>query len=165
MTTVTITNANSQHFNEILAIMNYEILNKTSLYDYNERTILDLEGIYHSKKSKNFPFYVAVENNEVLGYAYYDSYNPKQGYLHTVEHSIYLKPGCEGKGVGKLLMHKLIDSAKKQDIKTMIALIDNDNKTSITFHEKFGFETVGVMKQVGYKFNRWLDCRIMQIIL
>lgn len=145
--------------------MNYEILNKTSLYDYHERTIADVEKIYESKKSKNFPFYVAVENDVVLGYAYYDSYNPKQGYLHTVEHSIYLKAGNEGKGVGKMLMNKLIETAKIQDIKTMIALIDNDNTGSILFHEKYNFETVGVMKQVGYKFNRWLDCRIMQIIL
>jgi L-amino acid N-acyltransferase len=165
MTTVNIIDANSQHFKEILDIMNYEILNKTSLYDYNERTINDLENIYESKKQKNFPFIVAIENEKVIGYAYYDLYNPKQGYLHTVEHSIYLKNGNEGKGVGKLLMNQLIAKAKMQNIKTMIALIDNENAESILFHEKYNFVTVGVMKQVGFKFNRWLDCRIMQIIL
>ncbi|WP_264434980.1 GNAT family N-acetyltransferase [Flavobacterium agricola] len=107
---------------------------------------------------------VALQNNEVLGYAYYDSYNPKQGYKYTVEHSIYLKPGNEGKGLGKLLMQALIDAAKKQHIKTMIALIDEENTGSIKFHKKFNFTTVGVMKQVGYKFDTWLDCRIMQLI-
>lgn len=164
MKDIQIVEANSLHFNAILDIMNYEIRNKTSLYDYNERSILDVEKIYESKKNKNFPFYVIIENDEVLGYAYYDSYNPKQGYLHTVEHSIYLKPRNEGRGLGKLLMQKLIESAKNQKIKTMIALIDNENVSSIKFHEKFNFETVGVMKKVGFKFNQWLDCRIMQLL-
>jgi len=165
MNSITIINANSAHFKEILEIMNFEILNKTSLYDYNERTITDVEKIYESKMLKNYPFFVAIQNNEVIGYAYYDSYNPKQGYLYTVEHSIYLKSGNEGKGIGKLLMNKLIETAKDQKIKTMIALIDNENQNSVLFHEKYNFETVGIMKKVGFKFNRWLDCRIMQVIL
>nr|WP_317630711.1 GNAT family N-acetyltransferase [uncultured Flavobacterium sp.] len=164
MNSINIIEANSQHFKEILEIMNYEILNKTSLYDYNERSLTDVEAIFMDKKEKNFPFYVAIKNNEVLGYAYYGTFNPKQGYAFTVEHSIYLKENATGQGIGKLLMSKLLEKAKQQNIKTMLALIDEENKNSIHFHEKYGFETIGVMRKVGYKFEKWLDCRMMQLI-
>ena len=165
MAIIRITQANAQHFNEILEIMNFEIVNKTSLYDYKERNLDDVAQIFASKKNKNFPFFVALANNQVIGYAYYDAYNPKQGYKYTVEHSIYIKQGFEGKGVGKILMQNLIHTAQKQQIKTFIALIDNKNEASIKFHEKFNFETVGILKEVGYKFDQWLDCRIMQLMV
>ncbi len=165
MNDILIRKAEPKDFDAILNIMNYEILNKTSLYDYNERTIEDVEISYNSKKDKNFPFFVAEKDNEVIGYAYYDSFNPKQGYKFTVEHSIYLANGFEGLGLGKLLMVELINYAKLAEIKTMIGLIDNENLQSIAFHKKFGFTKVGVMQKVGYKFNKWLDCCIMQLHL
>lgn len=165
MKDILIRKAEPKDFEAILNIMNYEILNKTSLYDYNERTIEDVELNYRSKQEKNFPFFVAEKHNKVIGYAYYDSFNPKQGYQFTVEHSIYLAPGYEGLGLGKLLMSELLDYAKTAGIKTIIGLIDNENTLSIAFHAKFGFTKVGVMEKVGYKFNKWLDCCIMQLHL
>lgn len=165
MENILIRNAESKDFEAILKIMNHEILNKTSLYDYNERTLEDVQISYDSKLEKKFPFYVAEKDNKVIGYAYYDSFNPKQGYKYTVEHSIYLADGFEGFGLGKMLMSKLIDYAKNTGIKTMIGLIDNQNAISIAFHIKFGFTKVGVMEKVGFKFNKWLDCCIMQLHL
>ena len=71
----------------------------------------------------------------------------------------------KGKGIGGKLLRRLIDEAKSQKLHTMIGVIDAENKESILFHEKFGFKSVGVIKESGYKFERWLDSVIMQLFL
>ncbi len=70
-----------------------------------------------------------------------------------------------GKGFGKLIMARLIELAKAQGLHTMIGVIDSENKSSILFHEQFGFKTVGIVKETGYKFDRWLDSVFMQLLL
>ena len=63
------------------------------------------------------------------------------------------------------MIEKLIALAKEQKLHTMIAIIDSENQGSVTFHEKFGFKTVGIIKESGYKFDRWLHSVIMQLFL
>jgi phosphinothricin acetyltransferase len=70
-----------------------------------------------------------------------------------------------GKGIGKLILTELIALAKDQGLHTMIGVIDSENQSSISFHEKFGFKTVGIIKESGYKFDRWLDSVFMQLLL
>ncbi|PZU43082.1 MAG: N-acetyltransferase, partial [Sphingomonas sp.] len=82
-----------------------------------------------------------------------------------VEHSVYVREGFSGKGIGKLILSELIEVAKKQKLHTIIGLIDTDNAGSIAFHEKFGFEKAGVLKEAGYKFEKWLDVQLMQLLL
>ena len=67
--------------------------------------------------------------------------------------------------IGHLLMEELIKIAKVQKLHTMIAVIDSENQSSVKFHEKYGFKTVGIIKESGYKFDRWLDSVFMQLIL
>ena len=69
------------------------------------------------------------------------------------------------KGIGKVLLQELIRIAKAQNLHTMIAVIDAENESSVEFHEKFGFKIVGVIKESGYKFDRWLHSVFMQLIL
>ena len=82
-----------------------------------------------------------------------------------MEHSVYVSVKHQGKGLGKLLLSQLIETAKKQKRHTMIAVIDAENQNSVTFHEQFGFETVGLMKETAFKFNKWLDTVFMQLLL
>lgn len=156
---------NPQDANAILEIINYNIINSTALYDYQPRTLEQQTTIFEDKLSKKFPIIVATDDNEVIGFGYYSEFRFREAYKYTVEHSVYANKDCIGKGVGKLLMQELISLAQKQKLHTMIAVIDSENQSSVEFHKKFGFETVGIIKESGYKFDRWLHSVIMQLIL
>ena len=148
----------------ILDIINHAILHSTSLYDYNIRNYEQQKTILEEKINKNFPVIVAELNGIVVGLVMYSEFRDKEAYQFTVEHSIYVDENFHGKGIGKQLLQELIDLARKQKIHTMIGVIDSENQGSVIFHEKFGFKTVGVIKESGYKFDRWLDSVLMQLI-
>jgi phosphinothricin acetyltransferase len=149
----------------ILEIVNHAILNTTAIYDYNPRSLEEQTVIFENKNAKNFPTFVAEQNNEIVGFGTYDTFRTKVGYRFTVEHSVYVKEGFAGKGIGQLLMEELISTAKKENYHIMIGVIDASNENSIRFHEKFGFESMGILKEVGFKFNRWLDANLMTLKL
>lgn len=149
----------------ILDIINYNILHSTALYDYNVRTLEQQKNIIEDKLAKNFPVIVATIENQVVGFGMYSEFRFREAYKFTVEHSVYVDENFHGKGIGKLLLQELISLAKQQKLHTMIAVIDAENESSVTFHEKFGFKTVGVIKESGFKFDRWLHSVFMQLIL
>ncbi|MEO0046731.1 MAG: hypothetical protein RL705_1922 [Bacteroidota bacterium] len=149
----------------IVAIINYNILHSTALYDYHPRTLALQESIFEDKLKKGFPVIVAVINEKVVGFGYYSEFRFREAYRFTVEHSVYVDNDYHGKGIGKIIMENLIDLAKKQHLHTMIAVIDSENQGSVTFHEQFGFKTVAVLKETGFKFDRWLHSQIMQLML
>jgi L-amino acid N-acyltransferase len=149
----------------ILEIINYNILNSTALYDYHERTLEQQIAIFDDKLRKGFPIIVAVTNDEIVGFGYYSEFRFREAYKFTVEHSVYSHQNYIGKGVGKLLLTELIVLAQKQNLHTMIGVIDSENTSSIDFHQKFGFEIVGTIKETGFKFDRWLHSVFMQKML
>ena len=149
----------------ILDIINFNIINSTALYDYNIRTFEQQKSILEDKLSKGFPVIVAEIDNKVVGFGMYSEFRFREAYKFTVEHSVYVNQHFHGKGIGKILLQELIRLAKEQKLHTMIAVIDEENESSIEFHEKFGFKTVGVIKESGYKFDRWLHSVFMQLIL
>jgi L-amino acid N-acyltransferase YncA len=149
----------------ILEIINYNILNSTSLYDYEPRTLENQIAIFDEKLSKGFPILVATENKTVVGFGYYSEFRFREAYKFTVEHSVYAHPNHIGKGIGKLILENLIRLAKAQKFHTMIGVIDAENQSSIDFHKKFGFEIAGTIKDSGYKFDRWLHSVFMQKML
>jgi L-amino acid N-acyltransferase len=149
----------------ILAIINHNILHSTSLYDYNVRSYEQQKNILEEKINKNFPVIVAELYGNVVGFGMYSEFRFREAYKFTVEHSVYVSQDFHGKGIGKLLLIELIALAKKQKLHTMIAVIDAENQSSVEFHEKFGFKIVGIIKESGYKFDRWLDSVFMQLIL
>ncbi len=149
----------------IVDIINYNILNSTSIYDYHPRTLEQQQVIFEDKLSKDFPVIVATVNDKVVGFGYYSEFRFREAYRFTVEHSVYVSNNFQGKGIGKLIITKLIALAKDQKLHTMIAVIDSENQSSVKFHEQFGFTTVGIIKESGYKFDRWLHSVIMQLIL
>jgi L-amino acid N-acyltransferase YncA len=149
----------------ILDIINYNILHSTALYDYAIRSYEQQKNILEEKINKNFPVIVAELEGKVVGFGMYSEFRFREAYKFTVEHSVYVNKDFNGKGVGKVLLQELIALAKKQKQHTMIAVIDAENQGSVEFHEKFGFKTVGIIKESGYKFDRWLDSVFMQLIL
>ena len=149
----------------ILDIINYNILNATALYDYTIRTLEQQEAILETKLQNGFPVIVAEINGEVVGFGMYAEFRFREAYKFTVEHSVYVHQNSQGLGIGKQLLTELIQLAKKQGLHTMIGVIDAENQNSIDFHHRFGFKTVGIIKESGFKFNRWLDSVFVQLIL
>lgn len=149
----------------ILEIINHEILHSTSNYDYEPHDFEEQKTWFEDKMEKNLPVIVAEFENMPIGYATYGTFREKIGYQYTVEHSVYVAQEFIGNGVGKLLLGELIQIAKQQGVHVMIGTIDAENSGSIAFHKKFGFEVVGTAREVGYKFEQWLDIVFMQLIL
>ena len=149
----------------ILEVINFNILNSTALYDYNIRTLEQQTLMLKEKIDKNFPVIVAILDEKVVGFGYYGDFRFREAYKYTVEHSVYVNKDFQGMKIGHLLMEELIKLAKKQKLHTMIGVIDAENQGSVQFHEKYGFKTVGIIKESGYKFDRWLDSVFMQLIL
>jgi L-amino acid N-acyltransferase YncA len=162
---ITIRNYQKSDTVAILDIINYNILNATALYDYTIRSLAQQESILESKIQSGFPVIVAENNGEVVGFGMYSEFRFREAYKFTVEHSVYVNQTNQGLGIGKLLLTELIQLAKKQGLHTMIGVIDAENQNSIDFHHQFGFKTVGIIKESGFKFGRWLDSVFVQLIL
>ncbi|MEZ4811549.1 MAG: N-acetyltransferase family protein [Allomuricauda sp.] len=157
--------AESRDVQSILEIVNHEILNSTVLYDYQERSYEQQLAWFEKKLQDNMPIIVAEKDNKVIGFGTYGIFRPWDAYRSSVEHSIYVNHQARGMGVGKLIMTELIRLAKEQGYHTMIAGVDGSNKGSYDFHKKFGFQEIGTFKEIGYKFDRWLDLIFMQLFL
>lgn len=162
---ISIRKATENDLQQILDIYNDAILNTTAVYDYELHTLEMRKQWFETKQQQGFPVFVAEDNGEVLGFSSIGPFRAWAAYKYSVENSIYVKSGQRGKGIGKLLMQPLIDAAKEMKLHTIIAGIDADNKLSIEFHKQFGFEEVGYFKEVGWKFDRWLDLVFMQLIV
>ena len=115
--------------------------------------------------NRGFPVLVVEENGTASGFASYGDYRQGEGYQHTVEHSVYVSCDAQGRGLGKALLAALIEHATAHGKHVMIAGIDADNSVSIEMHRKAGFEEAGRQRQVGRKFDRWLDLQFMQKLL
>jgi len=149
----------------LLMIVNESIRNTVAIYDYDERTLKEQEIWFTDKAKSGFPVVVAELDNIIVGFGSYGTFKAKKGYDFTVEHSVYVLPEYKGLGFGNLLLSDLIKRAKEQELHVMIGYIDASNTASIDFHKKFGFVETGHLKQVGFKFGKWLDVKLMQLIL
>lgn len=109
------------------------------------------------------PYLVAELEGQILGFAYANTYRPRKAYRYTVEDSIYVHPECRNLGVGTQLLTSLVAECDLRGFREMIAVIgDSENTASIQLHKHCGFRHVGTLKNVGYKFDRWLDSVLMQ---
>lgn len=117
------------------------------------------------ESSFRFPYVVLEIEGVVKGYAYATSWKPRAAYRHSVESTVYLAPGTEGKGYGFTLYTQLIEVLKQQNIHCDIGGISLPNEASIKLHEKCGFKYLGKFSEVGFKFNRWIDVGYWELIL
>lgn len=149
----------------ILAIHNHVIVTSTANFSYHAVDLEDRRAFLHDRRARGFPFLVAVEADALLGYASFGPFRPHDGFARTVEHSIYVAPAHHRRGVAALLMPALIARARDLGKHVMVGGLDAANAASIALHERLGFVRVGVMPQVGFKFDRYLDLLFMQKIL
>jgi phosphinothricin acetyltransferase len=112
---------------------------------------------------RRLPYLVAEQGGEVVGYSYATPYRPRSAYRFTLEDSVYVRPGCEGRGVGRLLLAELIARCEAGPWRQMLAVIgDSGNAASIGLHRRLGFADAGLLRAVGFKFGRWVDTVLMQ---
>jgi len=107
--------------------------------------------------SANYPYWVCEEEGQVVGYCYASSWKKRCSYRLTVETTVYIAPSFHGKGIGVALMERLLDELKAASFHAAIACIALPNPASVGLHEKLGFKQVSEFKEVGYKFDQWLD--------
>ena len=103
------------------------------------------------------PVIIAEAEGKAIGYAYASTYRPRPAYRFTAEDSIYLAPEAQGKGLGSVLLGRLLEQSKAFGFRQMLAVITAERANSIRLHEKHGFRLIGRYEALGYKFDRWLD--------
>lgn len=146
----------------ILAILNEAILNTTAVWSLTPTTLEQRRSWMADRQAKGMPVLVSELDGTVAGFASYGEFRPWEGYKHTVEHSIYVESNLRGKGIGRALLAALLEDAERSGKHTIVAGIEAENTASIRLHAGFGFVETGCLRQVGRKFDRWLDLLFMQ---
>ncbi|MBJ2213721.1 MULTISPECIES: GNAT family N-acetyltransferase [Pseudomonas] len=149
----------------IRAIYNDAVLNTTAIWNEQPVDLANRQAWFSARQAQQYPILVAVDNDEVTGYASFGDWRPFEGFRYSVEHSVYVRNDQRGKGLGPSLMQALIERARNCGKHVMVAAIESGNLASIRLHERLGFVTTGQMPQVGIKFGRWLDLTFMQLTL
>lgn len=144
---------------EMLCIYNYEIENGIATFDTEPKTISECE-LWFEKHTNNAlsALIVAEENNNILGYASLSPYRQRHAYDSTLELSVYVKKEYRNKGVATELMGEIIKIARLDErVHVIVSVITSGNKASIKLHEKYGFSFCGTLREVGFKFGRYLN--------
>lgn len=152
-----------RHAPAILDILNDAIVNSTALYDYEPRTPAMMDRWFETKEKGNYPVLgVEAEDGVLLGFASYGAFRAWPAYKYSVEHSVYVKEGERGRGIGKYLLGAIVAEAIEQDYHLLIGGIDAANTVSINLHQRMGFTRCALIEQAGFKFGRWLDLAFYQ---
>jgi phosphinothricin acetyltransferase len=146
------------------AIYNAEVTGSTVTFDIEPRSHDD-QRAWIERHQGAHPAIVAVEAGSVVGFGSLSPFRARAAYATTVEDSVYVAADHRGRGVGRLLLAELVRLATKQGFHTVIARIAGDNESSIALHLSCGFVLVGVEREVGRKFGRWIDVTILQRML
>ncbi|MEX0682523.1 MAG: N-acetyltransferase family protein [Dehalococcoidia bacterium] len=145
-------------------IYNEAILNTTATFDIDPKTLEDRLAWFHETQHPHC-IIVAEEDGQVVGWASLRTFRTKPAYRFTAENSVYIHTDHRGRGIGTLLLAELVDIAKRNGFHTIIAGIAEGNPASLALHRRFAFVEVANEREVGYKFDRWLDVIWMQLML
>jgi phosphinothricin acetyltransferase len=152
-----IAEARESDLGAIVAIYNEVLLGSTSIFSDTPVTLDERRGWWRARLAQGYPVLVARDPSGVLGYASFGDFRAWPGYRFTVEHSVHVRGDGRGRGTGSALVRALIERAAALGKHVMIGGVDAANAASIRFHERLGFERAGELREVGYKFGRWLD--------
>jgi phosphinothricin acetyltransferase len=163
--TVRLVLASPAHAEGIRAIYNRAIESSTATFDMTPRSLSDqLEWI--AEHSGAYPAVVALDaGGEVVGFGSLSPYRPRPAYSTTVENSVYVHADFQRQGIGRALLDELLQLAEAHGFHAVMARVGGDNEGSVALHAACGFEMVGVEREVGRKFGRWLDVVCMQRLI
>jgi phosphinothricin acetyltransferase len=145
-------------------IYNHYVLHSTCTYQTEPSTAPErLE--WFAAHGPAHPITVAVLDGEIVGWGSLSRFHPRAAYGHTVENSVYLRHDRRGQGLGGAILADLVERARRLGHRSIMAGIDADQTASVALHRKFGFTPVAHLREVGFKFGRWLDVIWMQRML
>ena len=161
---VTVRQAEDRDLTLILEIYNEAVLNSTATFDTEPRT-MDAHREWARQFQPPFVLLVAEQAGQIVGWACLHPFGAKPGYRYTTEDSVYVRSDRRAGGVGRLLLQALVEYGRTAGFRTIIARIAGDNPASVRLHQSLGFARIGLEREVGYKFGRWLDVVVMQRML
>lgn len=148
----------------IAAIYRHHVLHGTGTFETEPPSVNEMAQRRQDVLAKHLPWLVAqAEDGTILGYAYANWFKPRPAFRFSAEDSIYVSEAARGQGVGRLLLDALCRECETAGVRKLIAVIgDSANAGSIGVHRAAGFTPAGVLSQVGWKFERWLDVVMME---
>ena len=156
----------SAHLPASREILNEAIVHTTALWDYEPRTPAMVETWFRARQQAGFPVIGALDGDGTLmGFTTYGTFRERPAYKYSVEHSVYVASPFRRQGLGRQLLREIITVAQAHDVHVMVGGIASENTVSIALHRKFGFTLAGTVRQAGFKFGRWLDLELWQLIL
>jgi len=164
MSTLQLRLATSGDLPAINEIYNHYVLHSTCTYQ-DEPSAAEERVEWFAAHGADLPVTVATQEERVVGWASLSRFHKRSAYRNTVENSVYVRPELHGRGIGSMLLVDSIDRARACGHHTILALIDMDQAASIRLHLKLGFVEVAHLKEVGFKFGRWLDVVYLQLML
>jgi L-amino acid N-acyltransferase len=150
---------------EILRIYNHAIEHTTAVFDYRPHSIDMRREWFRGKQAASLPVLVAGEPGGVHGFATYGPFRAWPAYKYSVEHSVYVDPAVHRQGIGSALVRAILDEARGRGLHVVMAGITADNGVSLRLHERLGFKEVAHIPEIGFKFGRWLDLKLLQVVL
>ncbi|WP_455674592.1 N-acetyltransferase family protein [Phocaeicola sp.] len=148
----------------VTAIYNEYIMHSTVTFETEPLREEDMRGRM-AEISASFPYFVYEEEGKVVGYCYAHGWKQRSAYRNTLETTVYIHAGHQGKGIGKALMEKLIGECRREGYHALIACLTEPNEASTALHAALGFQKVSHFKEVGLKFGRWLDVSDYELLL
>ena len=155
--------ARAEDLPAVQAIYAHHVLEGLASFEEESPSLAVLARRRETVIARGYPYLVAELDGEVGGFAYAGPYRPRPAYRFTVENSVYVAPGNERRGIGRALLAETVARCAALGFRRMVAVIgDSENWPSIQLHENCGFNSVGVIPSVGFKFGRWVDSVIME---
>jgi len=147
----------------ITAIYHHHVLHGAASFEIEPPDAAEIARRRRAVLDGGYPYFVAEEGGRVVGYAYASAHRPRPAYRHTVENSVYIRPGCERRGIGRVLLKALLEACEERGFRQVVAVIgDSGHEASIGLHRALGFCMVGTLQSAGFKFGRWIDIVLMQ---
>jgi L-amino acid N-acyltransferase YncA len=163
MNNVSIRAATAADISAITRIYAHAVRHGTASFELEPPDEAEMTRRQRALLEGGYPYLVAEADGAVMGYAYAGPYRTRPAYRYTVENSIYIAPEAQRRGIGRILLDRLIAESEARGYRLMIAIIgDSAQAPSIELHRAAGFKMVGAFEAVGYKFDRWLDSVLMQ---
>lgn len=164
MNSLSIRTATVEDLPAVNDIYNHYVLHSTCTYQ-TEPSTPEERAEWFAQHGPAHPVIVAEDAGEVIGWGSLSRVHTREAYRFTVEDSIYVRHDYRGRGAGSALLAELIERARALGHHAVVGLIDAEQEASIRLHRRFGFAEVGRLRQVGYKFGRWLDVIYLQLLL
>jgi L-amino acid N-acyltransferase YncA len=163
LSAITIRACEEDDMRAVAEIYAHHVLHSPATFELDPPNLEEMLRRRRAILEGGYVYLVAEADSGIVGYAYVTAYRSRPAYRFTVENSVYVRAGCEGRGIGLLLMQALLAECEEKPFRQMIAVIgDSANRASIELHIRLGFRMIGTFPSVGFKFGRWLDSVLMQ---